>query len=167
MLGSMAAAFIIPVGGHHHHRHTVKPLLDLVKQFHSGILGVSASDAVWGDADAEHCVACGGLFLIRPLTAQFGVRWSQCRVDRDARKAISASTTPDVTKLTCTRMSQLSSVSLSGSLPIFIKARSSAIAEIATIDETSLSFSAEKSTLPIQAGRSARSPASNRETKFS
>src|SRR4051794_8464353 len=91
----------------------------------------------------------------------------QCRAERDERKSISASSTPEVTKVRCTRIRHPSSVSLSGSLPILMKARNSAIAEIATIDETSFNFSAEKSTLPIQAGRSARSSASNRDTKFS
>src|ERR1051325_8249909 len=58
-------------------------------------------------------------------------------------------------------------VSSSGPSPIRMKVRSREIAEIATIEPTNLSFRPEKSTVPIQAGRSAWPSASILETKFS
>ena len=61
----------------------------------------------------------------------------------------------------------LRAASSSGSSPIFRKLRSSEIAEIATIEEINFSFRAVKSTVPIQTGRSFRSPTSSLETKFS
>ena len=48
-----------------------------------------------------------------------------------------------------------------------MKARSSAIALIATIEAISFIFRPEKSTVPIQAGRSSSPPVSIFETKFS
>ena len=87
--------------------------------------------------------------------------------------SITARSTPDATKVrwitTCQNSYALIDFSVRGSGSLIVEEKSSAglMAEIATMEAISFIFRPEKSTVPIQSGRSSRLAVSMRETKFS